>query len=66
MTVHARPCAETMTCARTSKRLELEHHDGDILPRSINPNPNSIPNSNPNRGRGSWNQSPLSGRDPEQ
>jgi len=53
MTVHARPCAETMTCARTSKRLELEHHDGDILPRSINPNPNSIPNSNPNRGRGS-------------
>jgi len=35
-----------MTGARTSKRFE--QHDGDILPRSINPSSNSNPNSSPN------------------
>jgi len=48
-----------MTGACCSKTFQ--QHDSNILPHSINPSPNS----NPNRERGSWNQSPRSGRDPE-
>jgi len=49
-----------MTGARIKKRFE--QHDGDIPRCPINPNPNSNPNLNPNHWRGSWNQSPRSGR----